>query len=66
LLVVSPLLLFCAGAWLRRTHSSLVWTFAGIAAGVSVVITLIGATRPAPPGGYQHYTAAEAVEKAFK
>ncbi len=60
LLIASPLIMIWAGAWLRRPHSGFVWTLAGIALGVSVIISLVGATAPAPPGGYQHYTVAEA------
>ncbi len=60
-----PLLMLFSGAWLRRRHSGLVWTVAGIALGISVLITLIGATDPAPQNGFTHYTAAEAVERLF-
>lgn len=61
LVIVGPLLMIWTGAWLRRTHSTLVWSLAGIALGVSVIITLVGATAPAPPGGYVRYTFVEAV-----
>ena len=60
-----PLLMLFSGAWLRRPHGGLVWTIAGIGLGVSVLITLIGATGPAPQDGFTGYTAAEAVERLF-
>ncbi len=60
-----PLLVLFSGAWIRRSHGGLVWTVAGIALGVSVMVTLIGATGPAPADGFSRYTAAEAVERLF-
>jgi hypothetical protein len=66
LLIVSPFLMLCGGAWIRRGHLPVVWTFAGIAAGISILISFIGATRPAPPGGYHHYTAAEVIEQSIR
>lgn len=65
LIVMLPLLLLFSGAWLRRKHDALVYTVVGIALGVSVTITLIGATAPAPVDGYSTYTAAQAVERMF-
>ena len=64
--VILPVLMLWAGAWLRRTHGGLVWTMAGIALAVSVFASVIGATDPAPPGGYQHFTVAEAFEKLVR
>ncbi|MBC7784504.1 MAG: hypothetical protein H7144_11760 [Burkholderiales bacterium] len=63
LLATLPILLLFSGAWLRRRHHKLVWVLAGIALSISVGITMIGATAPAPPGGYSGYTAAEAVAR---
>lgn len=63
LVIVAPLLMIWAGAWLRRSHSGFVWTLAGIALGVSIIISIVGATAPAPPGGYARYTFVEAVAR---
>ena len=58
-----PLLLFWAGAWMRRPHHPLKWTFAGCLLIFSMAVTVIGATDPQPRDGYDHYTAAEAAAK---
>ncbi|MGN6507151.1 MAG: hypothetical protein ACTHM6_16475 [Tepidisphaeraceae bacterium] len=65
LILMLPPLLLWGGAWLRREHSGWVWTVAGIGLAVSVGASLIGATSPAPPGGYQHFTVAEAASRLF-
>jgi hypothetical protein len=60
LLVVGPLLLYWAGAWLRTKHGPVMW---GIVIGLlafSMVVSLIGAAEPTPPGGFKAYTAWEA------
>jgi hypothetical protein len=59
----APLNLFWAGAWLRRGHRPMSWLAAGILLAFSVTISMIGATDPLPPGGYNHYTAAEAAHR---
>jgi hypothetical protein len=61
LLLFLPLLLFWAGAWLRRPHSRGVWSVAAILLGFSVLVSLVGATDPMPAGGYSGYTAASAL-----
>lgn len=63
MMVMLPLLLLFSGAWLRRKHDALVYGVVGIALGTSVLITLIGATAPAPVDGYTTYTAAQAAER---
>jgi len=59
----APLNLFWAGAWLRRGHRARSWIMAGSLLTFSVAISLIGATDPLPPQGYNHYTAAAAVHR---
>jgi hypothetical protein len=59
----APLNLFWAGAWLRRGHRARSWAAAGSLLTFSVAISIIGATDPLPPGGYNHYTAAAAVHR---
>jgi len=63
LIVLVPVLMIWAGSWIRRPHSAAVWTAASVAMVVSVAISILGITAPAPPGGYAHYTAAEAAER---
>jgi len=55
------MLLFWSGAWLRRRHTPLVWTLAGLALLFSIGVGLIGATDPTPRQGYRSYTAANAL-----
>lgn len=57
----SPLLLFWAGAWLRKPHRGMTWVIAAALAAFSVAAGMIGAARPMPPGGYHGYTAASAL-----
>jgi hypothetical protein len=57
----TPLLLFWSGAWLRRSHSRMAWTLAGVALVFSLAVGLIGATDPTPRHGYDRYTAADAL-----
>lgn len=66
LIVFLPLLLFWAGAWLRRSHSVPVWTLAAVLLIFSVLVSLIGATDPMPAGGYSRYTAASALRDFLK
>lgn len=63
LLTLLPILMLFASAWLRRRHSPLTWTIAGVALGISVAITLVGATHPAPADGYTRYTPVEAIQR---
>lgn len=59
-IVLSPLILFWAGAWLRRDHRVRSWTAASVLLIFSVAVSLVGATDPLPRSGYDHYTAATA------
>lgn len=65
LLNLFPVGMLFTGAWLRKPHSTWVWAMSGVALGVSVLISVAGATGPAPEEGFTGYTAAEAVEKLF-
>jgi hypothetical protein len=58
-LVFSPLLLFWAGAWLRRGHKLSSWLGAAVLAVFSIAVGLIGATNPTPPQGFDGYTLVE-------
>jgi hypothetical protein len=66
LIVFLPFLLFWAGAWLRRPHSTPIWTLAAILLTFSVLVSLVGATDPMPVGGYSKYTAVSALKDLFK
>jgi len=56
LVVASPLLLFCAGAWLRRQHPAGLWVLAGVSLVFSTTVALIGALGPMPRDGFDTYT----------
>jgi hypothetical protein len=59
--VFTPLLLFWAGAWLRRPHRR--WTWGAVTALLvfSTTVSIIGAAAgPVPPNGFNRYTAAAA------
>jgi hypothetical protein len=59
-LVFMPLMLFWAGAWLRRRHHPATWVVAAALWSISAGIALLGATDPQPRQGYSRYTAAGA------
>jgi hypothetical protein len=59
--VFLPLLLFWAGAWIRREHHAVKWVLAGVLMAFSAAVTLIGATDPCPRNGYDRYTVAQAL-----
>jgi hypothetical protein len=50
--VFVPLLVFWAGAWLRRRHTLLGWTAAGGLLAFSLAASVIGATGPLPRDGF--------------
>jgi hypothetical protein len=52
-----PLLLFWAGAWVRRGHRPVTWTIAAILLAFSIVVSLAGACNPYPREGYGSYLA---------
>jgi len=57
-----PLVLFWLGAWLRLRHRVVTWVFGALLLIFSVGVSLVGATDPLPRGGYDRYTAREAME----
>ena len=64
--VFLPLLLFWAGAWMRRPHHAVKWVLAGVLLAFSAAVTIIGATDPCPRGGYDRYTAAQALSNLVR
>jgi hypothetical protein len=55
-IVFSPLLMFWAGAWLRKSHRPTSWSIFGVGLGFSVFVSLLGATGPWPRGGFEGWT----------
>ncbi len=55
--VFLPLVVFWAGAWLRRGHRRGSWALASAATAFSVVVSVVGASNPYPRGGFDSYTA---------
>jgi hypothetical protein len=58
-----PMVLFWAGAWLRKPHHPVAWSVVGVLLAFSITVALIGATNPMPRDGYDRYTAAAALHK---
>ncbi|MGA2583039.1 MAG: hypothetical protein ABSG31_07155 [Tepidisphaeraceae bacterium] len=65
LMVFLPILLFWAGAWLRRPHRPLIWAAAALLLAFSIIVSLIGTTDPMPRDGYNGYTALAAWHNMF-
>ena len=63
--VALPTLALWAGAWARRSHHPATWSAAVALLVVSIFMTLLGATSPMPPGGYERFTAWEAARRLF-
>ena len=61
--VFLPLVLFWAGAWCRRPHHVATWATAATLLAFSCVVSLIGATDPTPPNGYDRYTPVAALRR---
>ncbi len=61
--VFLPLMLFWAGAWVRRAHHPATWATAATLLVFSTVVSILGATDPMPKDGYDHYTPAAALTK---
>jgi hypothetical protein len=61
-IVFAPLVVFWGGAWLRRRHGRIGWTFAAALLAFSLAASIIGATGPLPregftgPDGSERYT----------
>ena len=64
--IFMPLMLFWAGAWLRRSHRRASWVWAGSLFTFSAACALVGAVNPQPPGGYDGYSAASAVARMMR
>jgi hypothetical protein len=60
-----PLVLFWAGAWIRREHGKPAWICAAALLSWSILVALIGSTNPMPPEGYSGFTAAQAAIRLF-
>lgn len=60
-LVFLPMLLFWAGAWLRKSHRPSSWAIVAVLLCFSSVTALVGATDPQPRQGYDQYTLAAAL-----
>jgi len=64
--VFLPLLIFWAGAWLRRQHPWWTWSAVGLLVAFSTGVSLVGATLPFPRDGYQGYSARAALRELFR
>ena len=64
-IVFTPLLMFWAGAWLRRGHKAWAWTAAACVVGFSVMAGLAGAAAPFTRAAAGQYTLAAAVRDIF-
>lgn len=62
-ILFSPILLFWTGAWLRRTHTPVVWGLATVLLIFSMAVGLIGATGPTPREPFRGYTAGDALRR---
>ena len=51
-IVFVPLTVFWAGAWLRRRHGKVAWTFAAALLAFSLAASMVGATGPLPRNGF--------------
>lgn len=65
-LATLPLLAVWVGAWVRRRHHLLGWSVAAGVSVVSVLVSLLGATAPMPPGGYERFTAWESAQRLLR
>jgi hypothetical protein len=63
--VTLPTLALWTGAWARRSHHPATWSAAVVLLVVSLIVTLLGATSPMPPGGYERFTAWESAHRLF-
>lgn len=58
-----PMLMFWAGAFLRRQHGIWMWLLTSLLLALSVTIAVLGMTNPDPADGYTRFTATEAVDR---
>jgi hypothetical protein len=67
-IVFVPLVVFWAGAWLRRRHGRIAWTLAALLLAFSLAASVVGATGPLPRNGFiaadgsDEYTVAGALQ----
>jgi hypothetical protein len=61
-----PLVLFWAGAWARKPRGKVIWALTGTVLCWSLLVALIGATDPIPRGGYDSYTAGQAIIRLMR
>ena len=45
-MVFLPLMMFWAGAWLRKKHHAITWSIAGILLAISIAVSILGITSP--------------------
>ena len=70
--VFVPLVVFWAGAWLRRRHGRVSWTIAAALLAFSLAASVVGATGPLPREGFiaddgsERYTVAGALKNLMK
>jgi hypothetical protein len=60
-IVFMPLVIYWSGAWLRKSHSAIMWVAAALLLAFSILTTLLGATAPftvTKSGEYTAYVAA--------
>lgn len=58
-----PLVLFWAGAWLRRRHHVITWSAAGVLLAFSIAVSILGAATPGVQAREGQYTVAAALHK---
>ena len=61
--VFLPLLLFWAGAWLRKPHHKITWVVAGVLLAFSIAVSVIGAAAPYVRAGAGRYTVLAALHQ---
>lgn len=61
----APLVVFWAGAWLRKPHRTGSWVVVSTLVVFSIIVGLLGATNPLPKDGYRGYTAWQAVTRLW-
>jgi hypothetical protein len=64
-IVFMPLLVYWCGAWLRKSHSALMWTGAALLLLFSILTTVLGATAPFSESHGKH-TAYAAARQLFR
>ncbi len=65
-IIFLPLIVFWAGAWLRRHHRPAIWGIAAAVLVFSIITSLIGAAAPFAPGKRGEYTVYSAAKWLLK